>query len=211
MRIKRQFFRFSPRVCWAVGVKSGAAIASTNSEPSASTKASSTVRLTAITPPNADTSSDASASGNAIADRMIALYNMYYSIHPNEAYGNQGSVEFWNDQLKPDITAFLADSFMIKWLADLVEHKGQKIKRRQKLLGKTLFYFPLDSKDVYDGVKQVMEVMDIRVAMSKWAQRILKKDVDIDSHYIPHAVDNIVFRPLNKEKCGFSKKQSTSD
>lgn len=134
-----------------------------------------------------------------IVDRMVALYNMFYPLHPNEAYGNMGSVEFWNNDLKPDITGFLADSFMIRWLADKIEHQGKSIKRRDKLIGKTLFYFPLDSKDIYDGVKQVMEVIDIKVAMSKWAQRILKKDADIESHYIPHAVNNMIFRPLNEE------------
>jgi len=134
-----------------------------------------------------------------ISERMIAAYNIIFPIHPNESYGNQGSVEFWNNDLKPEITAFLADSFMIKWMADNVEIDGKQAKRRARLGGKTLFYFPLDSQDCYDGVEQVMNVMDIRVAMSKWSQEKLKKGTGIDSHYIPHGVDNHIYRPYPEE------------
>lgn len=137
-------------------------------------------------------------SNLTISDRMVALYRIYYQIHPNEAYGNQGSVEFYNNEIKPDVTAFLADSFMIRWLADKITHEGKEITKRQKLHGKTLFYFPFDSKDVYDGVVPVMEQMDIRVAMSKWAQNLLKKEAKMDSHYIPHGVDPHIYRPLPK-------------
>ncbi len=64
---RRQFLRFSSKVPSAVGEKLGAAMASINNELSALTNASSTIRLTAITPPNAETGSDASALGKASA------------------------------------------------------------------------------------------------------------------------------------------------
>jgi len=130
-------------------------------------------------------------SNFSISDRLFAPWNIYYQLHPNEAYGNQGSVEFFNNELKPDITAFLSDSFMIRWI-------GEK-DRAAKMHGKKLFYFPFDSADVYEGSKEVMAVMDIKVAMSKFAKKLLKKETGIDSHYIPHGVDTAIYRPLPKE------------
>ena len=138
-------------------------------------------------------------SNMLVGERMVALYRMYYQLHPNEAYGNAGSVEFYNNEIKPDVTAFLADSFMLKWIADKITHEGKEITKRQKLHGKTLFYFPFDSHDVYDGVVPVMEQMDIKVAMSKYAQNLLKTKAKIDSHYIPHGVDPVIYRPLPKQ------------
>jgi len=143
-----------------------------------------------------------------VSDRMIAMYKIYHSLHPNEFYGSGGSVEFYNENIKPDITAFLCDSFMIKWLTDKTQVDGKEVTRRAKLSGKTLFYFPLDSKDAYDGVKGVMEQMDIRVAMSLWAQKILKKDTGIDSSYIPHGVDTNTFRPLPQDVISKVRKEN---
>lgn len=133
-----------------------------------------------------------------ISDRMVAPYNMYYMMHPNENYGNMGSVEHYSQELKPHYTAFLCDAFMIKWISDNIEKDGKKLKRRSNIHGKTLFYFPFDSKDIYKGAKEVMECMDIRVAMSKFAQKLLKDQVGMDSHYIPHGVDPLIYRPLPK-------------
>lgn len=133
-----------------------------------------------------------------ISDRMIAPYNMYYMLHPGETYGNMGSVEFYSQQIKPDVTAFLCDAFMIKWLTDKIEKDGKPATKRANVHGKTLFYFPFDSNEVYNGAKEVMETIDIRVAMSKFAQNLLKKQTGLDSHYIPHGVDPLIYRPLPK-------------
>lgn len=134
-----------------------------------------------------------------VSDRMTAFYKIYYQLHPGENYGNQGSVEFYNNEIKPDITAFLADSFMIRWISDKITKDGKELTKRANLHGKTLFYFPFDSKDVYDGVIPVMEQMDIRVAMSKYAQKLLKTETNMDSFYIPHGVDPHIYRPLPRE------------
>jgi len=128
-----------------------------------------------------------------VSDRMVIPWKKVFQLHPGETYGNQGSVEFYSNDFKPDITAFLSDSFMIKWLADKISPDKTK---RSKIYGKTLFYFPFDSHEIYQGAKEVMEQIDIRVAMSKFAQKLLKDQAGMSSHYIPHGVDTAIYRPL---------------
>jgi glycosyltransferase involved in cell wall biosynthesis len=57
---------------------------------------------------------------------------------------------------------------------------------------------------VYAGAKEVMEQIDIRVAMSKFGQNVLKEGTGLDSTYIPHGFDPLVFRSI-KDKEGLKK------
>lgn len=129
----------------------------------------------------------------------------FFQLHHDEFYGNKDSVLFWANELKPDVVAFLSDSFMLSWIKDK-KPKWKEITGKHNT--KSLFYFPFDSDDVYDGAKQVMEQIDIRVAMAKFAQATLKKYTDLDSYYIPHGVDLNVFRPLTPEHKLELKKQA---
>lgn len=100
--------------------------------------------------------------------------------------------------LKPEYTGFLCDSFMIRWLiekrimGDTIGTIAENMKKATKLL----MYYPFDSKDVYDGSKDVLEQMDVRVAMSQFGQALLKKEAGLDSFHIPHGVDTHIYRPL---------------
>lgn len=127
-------------------------------------------------------------------------FPVYHSIHNNENWGSKGSLVYWNNLIKPDIQAFLCDSFMIGHLfSNKFEEKDKMVKKfceADKLKGKKLFYFPLDSHEVYEAAKPVIKGMDILVAMSKHGRRTLKKDMGLDSHYIPHGFDPLVYRPL---------------
>lgn len=119
----------------------------------------------------------------------------------NEFYGDKGSIEYWVNNLKPNVTIFLLDSFMLKHLTEtklrgnVIEKTMDKIKN----ITSPWFYFPFDSADVYQGAKEVLEAMDVRIAMSKFAQKLLKEQTGLDSFYIPHGVDTLVYRPLPKE------------
>jgi glycosyltransferase involved in cell wall biosynthesis len=127
-------------------------------------------------------------------------FNVFFQLHHDEFYGNKDSVLYWANQLKPDLMGFLSDSFMLKWIGE----KKPKWKEICKPNTKSLFYFPFDSDHVYAGAKEVMEQIDIRVAMAKWGQRVLKEGTGLDSHYIPHGFDPNVFRPI-KDKEGLKK------
>jgi len=117
-----------------------------------------------------------------------------------EQYGNKGSIDFWVNRDKPDITLFLLDSFMLNHMIK-PQLRGRVIERSiDKLRNKTRcwMYFPFDSADVYPGSAELLETMHQRIAMSKFGQNLLKKETGMSSEYIPHGVDTLVFRPLPK-------------
>jgi glycosyltransferase involved in cell wall biosynthesis len=119
----------------------------------------------------------------------------FFQLNHDEWYGNKDSVMFWANQSKPDLVGFLSDSFMLRWIGE----KKPKWKEISKSNTKSLFYFPFDSDHVYAGAKEVMEQIDIRVAMSKFGQKVLKDGTGLDSYYIPHGVDLNIFRPITPE------------
>jgi len=144
--------------------------------------------------------------GQPVPSNIPVNYPVNFPQHPTgqnhweEFYGNKGTVEMYASHFKPDILSFLCDSFMIKWVLDKEfskEHPEGRIKfeKLREHAKKTMFYFPFDSRDVYDKAKDVIELFDIRVAMAKWGQSVLSK-VGVDSHYIPHGVDTNVYRPI---------------
>ena len=127
-----------------------------------------------------------------------------------ENYGDKGSIEFWTHSIKPDILIFLLDSFMIGHLIQprikdvLIERGIDKLKT----MTKPWMYFPFDSANVYEGADKVLENMEVRIAMSRFAQRLLKKETGMDSFYIPHGVDTLVYRPLPREIVEKTKKMN---
>jgi glycosyltransferase involved in cell wall biosynthesis len=116
----------------------------------------------------------------------------------NEFYGNMGSIDAWTNILKPNVLSFLCDSFMIRHLLDVkirdnvLERAIDKLKTKTRLW----MYFPFDSADVYEGADKVLEQMDVRIAMSKFGQKLLRDKTGMESFYIPHGVDTLVFRKL---------------
>ena len=148
-------------------------------------------------------------------NNMYLDFPIYHPAFLGENYGDKGSIVYWNNNIKPDITAFLCDSFMIKHLFDVkYKEEGDKLVKyfeKDKLVGKKLFYFPFDSQDVYTEARPVVEGMDIRVAMSKFGQKILKEQTGLDSFYIPHGVDTNIYRPLPKSIIEMIKKENNWD
>ena len=107
---------------------------------------------------------------------------------------------------------------MLKWMTEkrIYEKDGNQrimtafdnLKERKK---KTLFYFPFDSDEVYEGAESVQKEIDIRVAMSRFSQKVLKRDTGLDSFYIPHGVDTNVYRRLPKDILESAKKENKID
>lgn len=105
-----------------------------------------------------------------------------------------GTISYYVNRVRPQIVAWLCDAFMVPWIKD---------KRKEwARLGnpKTLFYFPMDSDDVYDGMEQTLASVDYRVAMSQFAHKKLKKETGLDSYVIPHCTDVNMFYPLTTEQ-----------
>lgn len=94
--------------------------------------------------------------------------------------------------LKPDF---------IVWLADLVTMRG--ILNIDLGNSKFIPYFPVDSEQLLFGSKQILEKAYKRVAISKFARDVAKKD-GFDSETIYHGVDTNVYKSvqINKTKFG---------
>jgi len=124
------------------------------------------------------------------------------SLRFGEQYGNAGSIGKWVSSVRPNFLTILLDSFMIR---HLIQRKlnGSVIMReidQLKTMTRVGMYFPFDSADIYEGSYDVLKEMDFRVAMSKFGQELLKKETGLDSHYIPHGVDTLIFRRLTDKK-----------
>jgi glycosyltransferase involved in cell wall biosynthesis len=67
--------------------------------------------------------------------------------------------------------------------------------------GKIISWVPLDHVTMPPAVAQFLQRPNVTpVAMSPHGQRQMKKDLNIDSVYIPHSVDTSVFKPVDKIK-----------
>ena len=128
----------------------------------------------------------------------------------DEFYGNKGSLDKWIQELRPEVTLFLLDTFMLNHLIE-TRVRGNVLERtidRLHQMTKLWMYFPFDSADVYSGSAEILGEMDVRIAMSKFAQALLKKETGMDSYYIPHGVDHLVFRRLPEQFRQELKRQS---
>jgi len=65
---------------------------------------------------------------------------------------------------------------------------------------KSFFYFPSDGGGFPLGCEQILRKVDLPIAMSKYAQKQVKELFNIDSEYIPHAIETDVYKPLNEQE-----------
>lgn len=103
-----------------------------------------------------------------------------------------------------DVFGILLDTFMCyPWLLSL-----------DFAPAKTIFYFPSDGGGGMPlGCENILKKVNCPVAMAKYGQRQVKFIYNIDTNYIPHAVDTKNYFPLSeeekiklKEKWGFKDK-----
>lgn len=94
-------------------------------------------------------------------------------------------------QLKPDFFGVLWDTFFLyPWAMNLDFSPA-----------KSIFYYPSDGREFPQGCENLLRKFNIPVAMSKYGQRTIKEQFNIDAHYIPHACDpNHFYRLSNDER-----------
>jgi len=94
---------------------------------------------------------------------------------------------------KPQVFGVLLDTFMLyPWFATELDFAPAK----------TFFYYPSDGGGgLPNGCEIILQKVDIPIAMSKFAQRQVKEIHNIDSEYIPHAIDHNIYYPKNKDEC----------
>jgi len=106
------------------------------------------------------------------------------------------------EKYKPDILLTLYDIGYQSGFIDIINNAHQIGWR-----GRWIAYIPVDTetKEVFTW-KDVSDGMDIIVAMSKFGQKLLKENYNVDAEYIPHGVDKNVFRVGNtKSKSGIDE------
>ena len=96
---------------------------------------------------------------------------------------------------KIDVVVVLLDTFMCyPWIMNI-----------DFAPAKTIFYFPSDGGGGMPlGCENILKKVNLPIAMAKFGQRQVKELYDIDTKYIPHAVNIKDFYPLTadeKEKC----------
>ena len=93
-------------------------------------------------------------------------------------------------ELKVDYFIILLDTFMVfPWLLQL-----------DLAPAKTFFWFPTDGGGFPVNCEQVLRKIHHPIAMSKYGQKQIKELHNIDSDYIPHAVDHNLFQPLSVDE-----------
>jgi len=110
---------------------------------------------------------------------------------------NRGTHHFGGDLLQnyirlvqPDITFILADTFMLHdWIYN-IDFSPSKF----------IMYFPSDGTPLPARCENVLKKANIPVAMSKYAQEEAKKYYNIDTKYIPHAVDTKFYHPISEQE-----------
>jgi len=94
-----------------------------------------------------------------------------------------------------DVFGILLDTFMTyPWLINLDFSPA-----------KTIFYYPSDGGGGMPlGCENILKKVNCPVAMARFGMRQVKELYDMDTKYIPHAIDNSIYYPLlpeDKEKC----------
>ncbi len=88
---------------------------------------------------------------------------------------------------KPDVFGVLLDTFMLfPWFLNL-----------DFAPAKTIFYYPSDGGGGLPmNCENILKKVNCAVAMAKFGQRQVKEIHDLNTNYIPHAVDTNIYYPL---------------
>jgi glycosyltransferase involved in cell wall biosynthesis len=94
-------------------------------------------------------------------------------------------------EFKPDIFCTLLDTFMVfPWFMQM-----------DFAPAKSVFYFPSDGGgQLPQGCENILRRMTKSVAMAKFGQQQCKEYYNLDTEYIPHAVDTNIFYRLSEEE-----------
>ena len=114
-------------------------------------------------------------------------------MYPVDGYGTQEMVRSFIRQEKPDILWFMTDPRFWGWLWE--------IENEIRPLMPMIYYHVWDNYPYPTFNKPAYESNDYVVAISKVTHDILKTVVpNVNSKYIPHAVDSEIFKPIDDEQ-----------
>lgn len=119
-------------------------------------------------------------------------------IHPVDGYGNQDSVRslLWTE--KPDVLWFMTDPRFFTWLWDMENEIRVNVPM--------VYYHVWDNFPVPKFNKNYYNSNDLIVTISKVTDEIVKQTTpDVETIYLPHAVDMSVFKPLDEQTVEMAK------
>jgi len=93
-------------------------------------------------------------------------------------------------ELRPDVFGVLLDTFMLfPWYIQL-----------DFAPARTTFWYPSDGGRFPKHCENILRKANMPVAMARFGQKQVKDYYDVNSEYIPHAVDHNHFSPVSKEE-----------
>lgn len=107
---------------------------------------------------------------------------------------SKDKVQYLLNKLKPDIFCVLLDTFMIRNAGYL----GMNFSP-----AKSVFYFPTDGEPRLPHQCEnlfLSKTFQYPIAMAKRGQQQVKEAHNINAHYIPHAVNEKLFKPFSRKK-----------
>ena len=120
-------------------------------------------------------------------------------IYPVNGYGDHETIRSVLRTERPDILWFMTDPRYFTWLWEIEDEIRACVPM--------VYYHVWDNYPYPRYNKDYYESNDVIAAISKVTHDIVKNvSPDVQSHYVPHAVNSSVFKKLAKEECSeFSK------
>jgi len=125
--------------------------------------------------------------------KKIDPYGDDWLIFPIDGYGTHEIIRSAIRGHKPDIVWFMTDPRFFGWLWE--------IENEIRSLVPMVYYHVWDNHPYPKFNKIFYESTDVIATISKVTDDIVKTVApDVESHYIPHAVDSNIFKPLDEEE-----------
>ena len=123
----------------------------------------------------------------------VEPYGDSWIVQPIDGYGDQDSIRSLLRTVKPDIVWFMTDPRFWEWL--------WAMDNEIRPLAPMVYYHVWDNYPFPKYNKKFYDSNDHIACISKVTHDIVQNVTpDVDSSYIPHAVDPDVFKPLEEEK-----------
>jgi len=125
--------------------------------------------------------------------KTVDPYGTDWVIYPVDGYGNHEMIRSALRSHKPDILWFMTDPRFFGWLWE--------IENEIRSLVPMVYYHVWDNYPYPNFNKVFYDSTDCIAAISKVTHDIVNTvSPEVESFHVPHAVDNKIFKPLDKEE-----------
>ena len=122
----------------------------------------------------------------------VGQYGDDWVIYPVDGYGNQEMVRSAIFNQKPDMIWFMTDPRFYGWLWDMENEIRSHVPM--------VYYHVWDNYPYPSFNKNSYESTDVIASISKVTYDIVNNVApDVENHYVPHAVDTSIFKPLSDD------------